>query len=159
MPAETAPPEFKDGTAIVDAAPFVPLPALFDAARDLVIDELHSQLRARGFEEVRPGHGCVFRFVAKEGSRLTHLAERAGMTKQAVGEVATELEKLGYVERVPDPSDRRAKLIRLTDRGHRAQSAAIEIFQNVERRLAEELGEDRIGAMRDLLEELVAVEL
>ena len=61
---------------------------------------------------MRPGHGCVFGTIEPDGSRLTDLAERARMTKQTVGEVTTDLERLGYVERVPDPRDGRAKIIR-----------------------------------------------
>src|SRR3712207_4666682 len=79
--------------------------------------ELHGRLAAAGHGDIREGHGCVFGFIEPEGSRLTSLAERSGLTKQAVGEAVDDLQRLGYVERVPDPSDGRAKLVRLTEKG------------------------------------------
>ena len=126
--------------------------------KELAIGELHRRLAAEGHPEIRPGHGCVFRFVDVEGSRLTDLAERAQMTKQAVGEVVAHLERLGYVERIRDSDDRRAKVIRLTQRGWDAERAALRIFSDIERRWAEHVGEERIAAMRETLEELIAGE-
>lgn len=135
-----------------------PLPPLLGEVKELAIEELHRRLAAEGFAEIRPGHGCVFRFVDAHGSRLTELAELSGYTKQAVGEVATDLERLGYVERVPDPFDRRAKLIRLTERGLEAQSAALRVFADIERRWRERYGEDRLTTLRETLEQILAEE-
>ena len=67
------------------------------------------------------------------GVRLTDIAERSRITKQSVGEIVTNLEELGYVERVPDPEDKRAKLVRLTRQGQTVQQAALEIFDEIER--------------------------
>ena len=78
----------------------------------------------------------MFGNIDPEGSRLTELAERARMTKQSVGEVTTDLEQRGYVERVPDPADGRAKIIRLTDRGHEAQTLGFELIAEIEREWA-----------------------
>jgi DNA-binding MarR family transcriptional regulator len=141
-----------------ETRPAKPLPPLLADVKELAIAELHRRLHEEGFDEVRPGHGCVFRFVDVEGSRLTDLADRSGFTKQAVGEVASDLERLGYVERAPDPGDRRAKLIRLTDRGSEAQRAALRIFADIERRWAEHYGEDRVAIVRETLEEIAAGE-
>ena len=69
----------------------------------------------------------MFGNIEPDGSRLTDLAERAHMTKQSVGEVTTELERRGYLERVPDPGDGRAKIIRLTERGRDAQALGVRI--------------------------------
>ena len=66
---------------------------------------------------IRPAHSAVFVNIDREGSRLTQLAERAAMTPQAMGELVDDLASLGYVERVADPADRRAKLIMLTGPG------------------------------------------
>ncbi len=129
-----------------------PLPALLTEVRDLAVEELHERLEREGHGVLRPGHGCVFRFVDVEGSRLTELADRAGLTKQAVGEVADDLEQLGYVERIPDPDDRRAKIIRLTDRGWEAQRAASRIFADIENRWAAEFGERQMRTLRRTLE-------
>ncbi|MDQ3720470.1 MAG: MarR family transcriptional regulator [Actinomycetota bacterium] len=123
-------------------------------AKELLADELHRRLHAEGFEEIRPSHGCVFRFIEPEGTRLTVLADHSALTKQAVGEVADDLERLGYVERTPDPQDGRAKLICLTPRGEHSRAAALRIMGDIEAEWAERYGADRISTMRELLEEL-----
>jgi DNA-binding MarR family transcriptional regulator len=128
-----------------------PLIALLTDVRDAIGDELHARLRELGFAEIRPGHGCVFRNIDEEGSRLTELAERSGITKQSVGEAVADLERLGFVERIPDPADARAKIIRLTPHGVEALGAAMDIFGDIERRLAEELGPERFAAFRETL--------
>lgn len=135
-----------------------PLPPLLGEVKETAIAELHRRLAAEGHREIRPGHGCVFRFIDVEGSRLTDIAHRAGMTKQAVGEVVGDLERLGYVERVADPEDRRAKTIRLTERGWAAQEAAFRIFADIERRWAERVGAERMALLRETLEEILAPE-
>jgi len=114
-------------------------------------EELYARLEAAGYSDVRPAHGCVFGNIAPDGTRLTDLADRAGMTKQAVGEVVTDLERLGYAERVPDPSDGRAKIIRLTDRGREAQRVGFEAIGDLERRWAEQYGEERVRALKEVL--------
>src|SRR3954465_10590325 len=102
-------------------APFTPpLPGLLAIAHETVRDEVFARLNEAGYPELRPTHACVFGTIGPAGDRLTSLADRAGMTKQAVGEVASELEGIGYVERVPDPSDGRAKIIQLTEEGRAA---------------------------------------
>jgi DNA-binding MarR family transcriptional regulator len=135
--------------------PSAPLPWLLTELKQAAIDELHRRLAEQGYPEIRDGHGCVFRFIEAEGSRLTDLAERSGYTKQAVGEVVVDLEGLGYVERMPDPADGRAKIIRLTERGREAFAAAMTIFADIERDWAERVGEERMATVREVLEELV----
>ena len=73
--------------------------------------ELVRTLRDHGHNAIRPKHGAVFANIDRQGTRATTLAERAGMGKAAMGELIDELERLGYVERRPDPIDRRAKLV------------------------------------------------
>ncbi|NUO97127.1 MAG: winged helix DNA-binding protein [Nonomuraea sp.] len=136
----------------------VPLPTLFAQAKDVTLAVLHRRLDEEGFEGIRYSHGAVFRFIDAEGSRLTALAERAGLSKQALGEVVTELERYGYVERATDPDDQRAKIIRLTERGKQAQIAAARILGDIEQRWAQHLGRDRITNMRMVLEEVVRFE-
>ena len=132
---------------------------LLDAAFDEFSDELARRVDAAGYTDLRPGHGCVFGTIDPEGSRLTDLAERAGMTKQTVGEVTSDLEKLGYVERVPDPSDGRAKIIRLTERGHAAHAIGRGLIEDIERDWGERFGAERVTALRELLEEIAAERL
>ena len=130
----------------------IPLVALMADIRDRIARELHSRLADTGFGEVRPSHGCVFRWIEPDGSRLTTFAERSGFTKQAVGEAVSDLERLGYVERRPDPEDGRAKIIHLTDRGGEALATANRIFAEIERELGEEIGAERMLDMRETLE-------
>lgn len=137
---------------------WLPLPPLLEDAKSAGFEELHRRLAERGYGDIRHAHGCVFRYVEGEGVRLTDLAELAGHSKQAVGEFVADLEALGYVERVPDPADRRAKIICLTPRGVEAKRAAVEIFAEIERRWAERIGEKRVKALRDALERLYELE-
>jgi DNA-binding MarR family transcriptional regulator len=136
-----------------------PLPALLGELKERALDELHAQLGDEGYPDIRPGHGCVFRFIDVEGSRLTTIASRAAMTKQAVGEVVADLERLGYVERLADPDDGRAKIIRLSPRGWEAQAAALRIFADIERRWASAVGDERVRELRETTEAILAVEL
>lgn len=132
---------------------------LLTIARDLVQDELMDGLVEDGYEAIREGHGCVFGNLSPEGDRLTDLAERARLTKQAVGEVVADLERLGYVKRSPDPADGRAKIISLTPRGAEVQAAGRRIMEAVEARWAERYGAERVAVLRGLLEEIAASEL
>jgi DNA-binding MarR family transcriptional regulator len=132
---------------------------LLDIAFDEFSEELTRRIYAAGYTDVRPGHGCVFGTIDANGSRLTDLAERAGMTKQTVGEVASDLERLGYVERVPDPSDGRAKIIRLTARGQEAQSIGRGLIDDIERDWGERYGAERVAVLRELLEAIAAERL
>ena len=136
-----------------------PLPPLLMEVKAAAVKKLFARLRERGFEHVREGHGCVFGFIDLEnGSRLTDLAERAGLTKQAVGEAVAELERLGYAERLPDPSDRRAKIIKLTPRGVEACLTGRSLFAEIEREWAEQVGEELVTALREAAERIAALE-
>jgi DNA-binding MarR family transcriptional regulator len=142
----------------IDSVDRLPLPGLMGEVKEAAVEELHRQLAARGFDKIRPAHGCVFRFVSREGMQLTELAQLAGLSKQSIGEFVVDLEQLGYIERIPHPSDRRAKLIRLTKRGMEAQAAAQEIFADIERSWAEQVGERRVAALRETLERIQELE-
>jgi DNA-binding MarR family transcriptional regulator len=137
---------------------FVPMTGLLDLAFDAMIAEFRSEIEGSGFHDIRPTHGCVFRHVKAPGLRLTEIAERANMTKQSVGEIVDDLVERGYVERVPDPADKRAKLICLTGRGEEAQEFGFRTFAEIEERWAERYGAERIANLRETLEEVVAVE-
>ncbi|TDQ54471.1 MarR family winged helix-turn-helix transcriptional regulator [Actinorugispora endophytica] len=138
--------------------PKLPLPTLLTQVRDIAIEGLHQQLADEGFEGIRYVHGSVFRCIDAEGSRLTTLAERSGLTKQAIGELVGDLEEHGYLERVADETDRRAKIIRLTDQGRAARAAAARILAGVEQRWSRLLGSDQAATLRRALEQVVALE-
>jgi DNA-binding MarR family transcriptional regulator len=139
------------------AIPPRPLPAVLAQVKNLAVQDMFSRMAAQGFQDVREGHGCVFGFIdLEDGSRLTDLAERSGLTKQAVGEAVAELERKGYLERVPDPEDGRAKIIKLTPRGVDAALTGRRLFAEIENEWAERYGEDRVTALRECVEEIAA---
>ena len=118
--------------------------------------ELHARLDAAGHGAVRPAHGAVMQFLDDDGTRVTALAERAQMTKQSMAELVLHLERLGYVQRVPDPSDRRAKLVRATPRGGQLYAIAREVVAELEAEWTRRLGKAKMRQLRALLEELNA---
>jgi len=117
-------------------------------------DELHDRLGKLGYSEIRPAHGCVFGNMQPHGVRLTDIADRSRITKQSVGEIVTNLEELGYVERIPDPEDKRAKLVRLTPLGQEVQAAARKAFAEIEAEWGERIGKKKVADLRAALEEL-----
>lgn len=137
---------------------WIPMPGLLDIASEAFFEEFRTELELSEYGDIRPTHGCVFRFVQGEGLRLTDIAERAKLTKQSVGEVVDDLVRLGYAKRVPAPDDRRAKLICLTERGEAAQAHGRKLFAKVEKRWQERYGAERIAGLRELLEEIAAAE-
>jgi DNA-binding MarR family transcriptional regulator len=103
----------------------------------------------------KPSHSAVFAQIDPQGSRLTDLARGANMTPQAMGELVDELEGLGYVVRRPDPTDRRAKLIVLTERGQECIAAGLATIDGLEQRITEILGTRGRQQLRGLLEKLL----
>ncbi|MCL2419282.1 MAG: MarR family winged helix-turn-helix transcriptional regulator [Conexibacteraceae bacterium] len=136
--------------------PRAPMIRLLSEVFDDFSDELFKRLEAAGYGDIRAGHGCVFGSVDPAGSRLTDMAESARMTKQSVGEAVTDLARRGYVERLPDPTDGRVKIIRLTDRGCEAQRIGLALIDEIERDWAERYGEAEIAALRETLEAITA---
>jgi DNA-binding MarR family transcriptional regulator len=136
----------------------VPLPGLLEIASEAMFAEFRVELIEAGYGDIRPTHGCVFRFVHEGGMRLTELSTLAGMTKQSIGEIVDDLADRGYVERFPDPEDKRAKLIRLTEKGEQAQATGLTLFAKLEQRLADRYGADRLADMRELLEAIATAD-
>ena len=93
------------------------LGALMRAPLQALSSRVAADLVAAGFDELRPAQLVVFQHLNAGGSRVTDLAARAQMTKQSMGALVDDLERWGYVERVPDPNDRRARIVRRTSRG------------------------------------------
>lgn len=120
--------------------------------------ELVATLAERGYPDARPGHAVVFLHIDRRtGTRLTELARRARMTKQGMMLVVDDLEQRGYVRRVPDPEDARAKVVRLTARGRRYVAEARRASVALEARARRDLGDRRYETLRDALEELVGL--
>jgi DNA-binding MarR family transcriptional regulator len=111
--------------------------------------------RERGEDGLRPKHGAVIANIDHHGTRPSVLAERAGMTRPAMGELIDELEAIGYVERVPDPDDRRAKLIKPTRKTLARQRLAKEVNAEIEAAYIQHLGDARYRQLRRALADLV----
>lgn len=122
---------------------------------EVYIERLVERLVAAGYVDVHPAHAIVFQHVPGEGVRVTELAERAQLTKQYMGRLVTELEELGYLERFPDPTDGRAKLIRLSARGWEITRVAEEIIASIEATWAELIGADAYMDLRRRLMDLL----
>ncbi|MGZ0152176.1 MarR family winged helix-turn-helix transcriptional regulator [Kribbella sp. WER1] len=118
------------------------------------VRELREQLAAQGYEDQGRSDGFVFRTLADGPTTITRLAERLEITKQGAGQIADDMVRRGYVERRPDPTDARARLLHLTDRGHATLSAARRFHRDYERRLRKRLGDDAVDALRDVLTEM-----
>ncbi len=136
----------------------IPMPGLMEIVIEALFAEFRVELVESGYGDVRPTHGCVFRFLREDGMRLTDLAVLGGMTKQSIGEIVDDLAELGYVERIPDPDDRRAKLIRLTAKGEEAQRTGFGLFAKLEQRWAGRYGAERLAQTRELLEEIATTQ-
>jgi DNA-binding MarR family transcriptional regulator len=117
---------------------------------------LHRRFAQRGHPEIRPVHGNVMQFLDDDGTRVSVLAQRAQITKQSMAELVAHLERLGYVERVPDPSDGRAQLVRATPRGRQLYPIAREVVAELEAEWTRRLGRAKMRQLRALLEELNA---
>lgn len=116
---------------------------------------MHAHLAEAGFPGLRFKHGCVYRFIDDDGSRLTDLAERSGLTKQGVAEAVGELIQLGYVERSEAPHDRRTKIIRLTERGRAGQRAAERVLAEIEQSWADQFGHEEVAIFRHTLQQII----
>ncbi len=119
-------------------------------------DELFARLAEAGYDDLLPRHGAVLAYLDEDGIRATELARLSGRHKQIVGRIVDELEDLGYVERRPDPGDRRAKLIFPTERGLEQIVRGDEIVAEIEARHAREIGGRTYAEFRDSLRGVVA---
>lgn len=123
-----------------------------------VQDEMFTRLAAAGHDRLRPQHGAVLAFLDEEGSRATDLARRSGQHKQVIGKLVDELELLGYVERRPDPHDRRAKLVVPTARGLDEMRRSDAIVEEIAARHRAELGDRDFGQFLRTLSEVTALQ-
>ena len=116
-------------------------------------ERMRSGLRERG-HSLAPAHASVIVNLRSSGSRLTELAARAGMTKQGMGKLVDELEAMGYVDRVPDPMDGRAKQVRFSRRGQALLRDSGEVVDEIWAEYAQVLGESSLLRLRSTLERL-----
>jgi DNA-binding MarR family transcriptional regulator len=116
-----------------------------------------ADITAAGFDDITPAQARVFQRVNESGSRLTELAAAAQVTKQTAGFLVDQLEAAGYVKRVPDPTDRRARLVVFAPRGRRAVTVAAKTVARVEKEWTHYLGRRRTQQLRETLEALAEV--
>jgi DNA-binding MarR family transcriptional regulator len=126
----------------------LPLGTLMSSAGARLGARLDAALREAGFTDLRSSHAAPFMVLDAAGTRASQLAERAHMTKQAMGELVRYLVQHGYLESVPDPTDGRARLVRATRRGWRAVETGVAVITAFEVWLDEQLGADGVARLR-----------
>ena len=109
------------------------------------------ELNAAGFDDLRVPHMPVLQFPGPDGNRPGVLAERAGMSKQAMNQLLRSLEDLGYIVRADSPDEGRARVVRLTKRGRAVYAKAIDILQDIESEWGAELGRKQFAQLKALL--------
>lgn len=141
----------------VEDAPQLMLGALLRTCYDALMKEFEPSLAEAGYADVRLSHTPVLQPLSlrQEGMRASELAARASMTKPSIGYLIEYLEQHGYVERVPDPADGRAQLVRLTPRGWEMSQTGRRIVRQAEARWADLIGEQAVEELRQRLQELV----
>lgn len=113
-------------------------------------------VHARGFAGIRLTHIALIRNVDEGGTRISEIARRAGMTKQATGQLVAEFVAAGFIKIVADPTDGRAKVAQYTARGRRLLRAIVVSIEATERRCAAEIGAAHVEALKTSLTRLLA---
>ncbi len=131
---------------------FRPLVSIVDRLHRSLQADMVEDVRRRGHPEFKGSHSLVFAWLPESGARTADMAARAGITRQSMGEVVRDLVDLGIVEMTPDPDDGRAKLVKLTDYGRTITREGRQHIVELERRLAEEFGEEEYAMVRAVLE-------
>lgn len=120
------------------------------ASQEFVI-ELRAALAEQGFDDQGRSDGYVFRALAATPMTTSELADRLEISKQGAGQIVEDMERRGYVERRPDPTDGRARLLHLSERGRAALAAARRFHQRYERALISRHGKEAVATLRELL--------
>lgn len=128
---------------------------LFLQAQRAYIKRGIAKLRARGHDRVTLAHTTLLPYLDPEGTSVTNLAERAGMTKQSMRQLVIDLEDKGYIKRIPDPDDRRATLVIFTVEGRRFIEDGYEVKKEIDDEYRAILGEERVEALKESLKTLI----
>ena len=118
--------------------------------------EIFTGVTEAGYDDVNPAHIALFGYPGLDGQRPSELADRLQITRQSVNDLLGHLEHHGYLTRVPDPADGRARVVRLTPRGRRLQETIHGQARAAEQRIAESLGATRFAQLQRALEDLTA---
>ena len=132
-----------------------PLLRLLGLATRQLATDLNDKLIEAGVTDHRDSWNNVMPHIPASGIRLTELAARAGMTKQAMAELVAEIERRGYIQRTTDPADRRAKIIEYTDKGWAIVRLALSALGELEAEITGRLGEPSVRQLRDALLEIL----
>lgn len=132
-----------------------PLGLLLRLAHQHWTQAVEASLDEAGFGDIRPPHANVFTFARPEGIQVSELTKLAHVRKQTMTQAVEELERLGYVERRPDPNDRRARLVFLTERGKGVRPIAMATGRLVDERWAEIAGSEEIEQIKHALQRLL----
>ena len=143
MPSSPKSSPIKPGDMLIGALLRVPAQAIHH--------RIISELNAAGFNGLSLPHMAVLQFPGPDGVRPVTLAERAGMSKQAMNQLLRSLEGLGYIVRSDAPHEGRARIIRFTKRGRAAYSKIHDILRDIEREWSAELGPTRFAQLKELL--------
>ena len=130
---------------------------LFKAAR-LLNERAIGRVRERTGKPLRVSHTALLPHLDLAGTRLTVLAERLGVSKQAAGQLVDDLEEMGFVERAPDRADARAKLVRFSKRGQKSLFEGLAVLGELEVELRAIAGAAKLRVVHDVLAALVAAE-
>lgn len=125
--------------------------ALLRVPAEAVHRRIIRELNLAGFEDLAMPHMAIFRFPGPDGVRPGVLAERAGMSKQAMNRILGSLEELGYLTRSDAPDGGLARIVKFTKRGHAAYAKAIEVLHQIEREWRAELGPKDFTQLKELL--------
>jgi DNA-binding MarR family transcriptional regulator len=136
----------KSDTADLPARPLIGL--LLRLVYQQYAQDIDAALRAAGFDDIRPAAANVFPFVPPEGITVSELAGLARVRKQTMAQAVEQLELTGYVERRPNPRDRRSRLVCLTDRGRSVPPVTHAAAERVEQRWAELTSKKELEALR-----------
>ena len=128
-----------------------PLIALVHNADRAFQSHMVREAHTRGRPDIKPAHNHVFGILGWEGDRSANLAARAGITRQAMGEVIRDLVEIGILEMVPDPADRRAKIVRYTDEGRLFAAGGFHHLNDLEDRFGAEFGTEGYELVRTAL--------
>ncbi len=139
----------------MNATPRLPIGQLLGRLLQSFRRELYRRAQEGGYGDIREAHLQVFGSIDWTGTRLTDLAARSNMTAPAMGELVDDLQRGGYLERRPDPTDRRAKLVRPTRKGRRFLVEGLRAVREIEAAYAGTIGDERFAAMLGALQDLV----
>jgi DNA-binding MarR family transcriptional regulator len=131
------------------------LPLLLFGGFRSIIDELHAELARRGHQDMRPAHGFAMQAIGFSGATATEVGRRLGISKQAAGQLVDTLVVRGYLERAPDPEDRRRLTLTLTEVGQLAAAASRSAVERVDAELVARVGPEHVSRTRATLAALI----